>query len=120
VYPTLKQLRLRVPNSKRPNAYGALNYVSKWPELTAVVERSLLMTNHDPRMMRQELERIREWSIERLAAGTERPWSWYQYMKLREATESILAGMDVAEPTEDSQGPSSHLRLVGAVDLQPH
>jgi hypothetical protein len=57
-----------------------------------MVDRSLVMTNHDPRMMRQELEQIREWAIEMLAAGTEPPWSWYQYMKLREASESILAG----------------------------
>ena len=61
------------------------------------------MTNHDPRMMRQELEQVREWAIEQLAAGTEPPWSWYQYMKLREASESILAGMDVAQPAENSQ-----------------
>ena len=51
-------------------------------------------------MMRQELEQIREWAIEQLAAGTEPPWSWYQYTKLREAAESILAGMDVAQPAE--------------------
>ena len=93
-------------------------------ELTAFVGRSLLMTNHDPRMMRQELERVREWAIEQLSEGTERPWSWYQYRKLREAVESVLAGMDVAQPMEDEQKASpdrgDSLRLVGAVDLQPH
>ena len=82
------------------------------------------MTNHDPRMMRQELERIREWAIEQLAAVTERPWSWFQYTKLREALESILAGIDVAEPMEDSEKASpdrgDSLRLGGAVDLQSH
>ena len=57
------------------------------------MERSLLMTNHDPRTMRQELERVRVWASEQLAEGTERPWSVYQYMKLREAAESILAGI---------------------------
>ena len=67
------------------------------------MERSLLMTNHDPRTMRQELERVRVWASEQLAEGTERPWSVYQYMKLREAAESILAGMDVAQPMEDSE-----------------
>jgi hypothetical protein len=46
-----------------------------------MVDRSFIMTNHDPRMMRQELEQVREWAIEQLAAGTEPPWSWYQYMK---------------------------------------
>ena len=82
------------------------------------------MRNHDPRMMRQELERVREWAIEQLAAGTERPWSWFQYTKLREALESILAGIDVAEPMEDLEKASpdrgDSLRLVGAVDLELH
>jgi hypothetical protein len=72
------------------------------------------------RMMRKELERIREWAIEQLAAGTERPWSWYQYMKLREAAESILAGTDVAQPMDISPRSAPHLRLVGAVDSQFH
>jgi hypothetical protein len=84
-----------------------------------MVDRSLAMTNHDPRMMRQELEQIREWAIEMLAAGTEPPWSWYQYMKLREASESILAGMDMAQPAEDSQESALHLRLVGTVVCNP-
>jgi hypothetical protein len=66
-----------------------------------MVDRSFIMTNHDPRMMRQELEQV-------------------QYMKLREASESILAGMDVAQPAEDSQESAPHLRLVGTVSLQPH
>ena len=56
------------------------------------------ITHDEPRMMRQELERVLyfcEWR------NTERPL--YQYMKLREAAESILAGMDVAQPMEDSE-----------------
>jgi hypothetical protein len=88
------------------------------------MERSLPMTNHDPRMMRQELERVREWAIEQLAEGTERPWSVYQYLKLREAVEAILAGIDVAQPMEDSEKSAldrgDSLRLVRSVDLQLH
>ena len=102
---------------------GSMNELKtfgKRGELAAMVDRSFIMTNHDPRMMRQELEQVREWAIEQLAAGTEPPWSWYQYMKLREASESILAGMDVAQPAEDSQESAPHLRLVGTVSLQPH
>jgi hypothetical protein len=34
-----------------------------------LVGRSLIMMNRDPRMMRQELERIREWAIERFGGG---------------------------------------------------
>ena len=50
----------------------------KWPELTVLMERSLPMTNHDPRTMRQELERVRVWATEQRAEGTERPWSVYE------------------------------------------
>jgi hypothetical protein len=93
-------------------------------ELTALMERSVLMTNHDPRTMRQELERVRVWATEQLAAGTERPWSVYQYMKLREASESILAGMDVAQPMADSEKAApdrgDSLRLLRSVDEQVH
>ena len=94
-------------------------------ELTAIV--GTFTPNDKPRSTHdapQELERVREWAIEQLSEGTERPWSWYQYRKLREAVESVLAGMDVAQPMEDEQKASpdrgDSLRLVGAVDLQPH
>ena len=74
--------------------------------------------------MRQELERVRVWAIEQLAEGTERPWSVYHYMKLREAAESILAGMDVAKPMEDSEKASpdrgDSLRLLRSADEQVH
>ena len=49
-------------------------------------------------MMRQELERVREWAIEQLSEGTERPWSWYQYRKLREAAELSLQGWTLRNP----------------------
>jgi hypothetical protein len=82
------------------------------------------MMTHDPRTMRQELERVRVWAIEQLAEGTERPWSVYQYMKLREAAESILAGMDVAKPMGDAQKASpdrgDSLRLLRSADEQVH
>jgi len=45
-------------------------------------------------------------------------------MKLREAAESILAGMDVAQPMEDSEKASpdrgDSLRLLRSVDGQRH
>ena len=73
-------------------------------------------------MTRAELEKIREWALERLTTGNEPPWSWYQLMKLREAIDAILAGMAVTQPTADSQGsvprPGTGLRLVGATDRQ--
>jgi hypothetical protein len=54
-------------------------------------------------MTRNELERCRDWAIAKVTTGNEPPWSWYQHMKLREALDAILAGMDVTQPTEGSQ-----------------
>ena len=48
--------------------------------------------------MREELERIREWADAKIAAGQEPPWAWYQYMKLRETLDAILAGMAAVTP----------------------
>ncbi len=70
-------------------------------------------------MTRAELERIREWALQKLATGEEPPWAWYQYMKLREALEAILAGTDAVTPQtanspQEAPHRGTHLRLVGA------
>jgi hypothetical protein len=77
--------------------------------------------------MRAELEKVRDWAIDKLTTGNEPPWSWYQLMKLREAIDAILAGMAVTQPTAGLQGSAPRsgagLRLVGAADRQdaaPH
>jgi hypothetical protein len=59
-------------------------------------------------MTRNELERCRDWAIAKVTTGNEPPWSWYQHMKLREALDAILAGMDVTQPMEGSQQSGSH------------
>ena len=71
--------------------------------------------------MRSELENIREWADAKIASGQEPPWAWYQYMKLRETLDAILAGMDcvTTEHSQQSeQHPEKHLRLVEAIDPQ--
>jgi len=58
----------------------------------------------------EDLEKVLNWSKEKLRAGQEPPWAWYQYMKLREVLEEILASRNVT------------LRLVGepaASDYEP-
>ena len=70
-------------------------------------------------MTRAELERVREWALQKLARGEEPPWAWYQYMKLRETLDAILAGMNAVTPqTENSpqEAPrqGTHLRLMEA------
>jgi hypothetical protein len=66
-------------------------------------------------MMEGELQRVREWAQAKLDAGHEPPWAWYQYMKLREALDAILAGM-AATTTESSpqseERQATYLRLV--------
>ena len=47
--------------------------------------------------MRNQLEEIRTWAKDKLAAGAEPPWSFYQHMKLVEAVDEILKGMDATE-----------------------
>lgn len=71
--------------------------------------------------MQKQLEQVREWADTKLASGEEPPWAWYQYMKLRETLDAILAGMAVVT-TESSPQSEQHqetrLRLVEATDPQ--
>ena len=46
--------------------------------------------------MKQQLSRVRDWAHKKVRSGEEPPWSWYQYMKLIEASETILDGLDAA------------------------
>ena len=66
-----------------------------------------------------ELNRIRQWANEKIQAGSEPPWAWYQYMKLIEPIDAILEGMAT---TENLQLPDAHrerrLRLVDSKSQQ--
>lgn len=70
--------------------------------------------------MRQELEKVRAWADEKVANGQEPPWAWFQYMKLRETLDMILAGMDTII-TENSRQlvdrPRRHLQLIDSAAL---
>ena len=61
-------------------------------------------------------------AIEKLSTGSEPPWVWYQLMKLREASEALMAGMDATQPMVGLQGLEQRrgagFRLVGATDPQ--
>ena len=56
-------------------------------------------------MTRQELRRVREWADAQLATGQDPMWVWYQYMKLREALDGIIAGMECAALQSESSLP---------------
>jgi hypothetical protein len=70
--------------------------------------------------IRADLERIREWAGEKIGAGDEPPWAWYQYMKLRETLDAILGGMDAISPTgnllQSEPRSENGLRLVASND----
>lgn len=72
--------------------------------------------------MEPDLIAVREWAKNKIAAGDEPPWSWYQHMKLIEALDAILAGQASVSPTGNLQRSDTHLgthlRLVGSNDQQ--
>jgi hypothetical protein len=76
--------------------------------------------------MREQLAQIRDWADAKIASGQEPPWAWFQYMKLREVVDDILAGMDsvTTEHSRQSEAPQgTPLRLVasgGSQDTAPH
>lgn len=74
-------------------------------------------------MDKAELERVRDWAVEKISHGSEPPWAWYQYMKLREALDAILGAQGAAMPQTANSPPAEprserRLRLVGSEDLQ--
>jgi hypothetical protein len=80
------------------------------------------MNQEADKKIRADLERIHEWAGDKIGAGNEPPWAWYQYMKLRETLDAILAGMDSVSPTANLQQSGSHqgavLRLVDSKHQQ--
>lgn len=58
--------------------------------------------------MLDRLQEVREWAKAKIATGTEPPWAWYQYMKLIETVDAILAGAGAVTTTEHSQQSVPH------------
>lgn len=67
--------------------------------------------------MREELQNIRNWANDKIATGDEPPWAWFQYMKLLETIDQILAGFDATTMEnlpQSGEHPGGRLRLVDA------
>ena len=45
------------------------------------------------------LATLRKWAESRIAAGSEPPWAWYQYMKLIETVAAIQVGRASVTPS---------------------
>jgi hypothetical protein len=69
-----------------------------------------------------ELRRVRDWAHEKIDAGSEPPWAWYQYMKLIESIDAIFQGAEATTTMENLQQsaerPGTRLQLVGAKSPQ--
>ena len=70
-------------------------------------------------MTRVDLQKVLNWTNEKLSTGAEPPWAWYQYMKLREALETIMSGMEATMPQKENSPQSevpagTGLRLVAS------
>jgi hypothetical protein len=63
-----------------------------------------------------ELQRVRQWAYEKIDAGSEPPWAWYQYMKLIESIDAIFQGTECTITTENLrqsvERPERRLQLV--------
>ncbi len=62
------------------------------------------------------LENGRAWEKHRIRHGNEPPWAWYQYMKLVETLDAILASRKATKVhlPESAQRRDTALRLVGS------
>lgn len=49
-------------------------------------------------MKREQLQQMRDWADGKITTGAEPPWSWFQYMKLREVLDQVIAGMEATTP----------------------
>jgi hypothetical protein len=67
-----------------------------------------------------QLARLRDWAQEKIQAGEEPPWAWYQYMKLVETVDTIVESLDATSPRDHSpqseEHSDGHLRLVADND----
>lgn len=76
--------------------------------------------------IQNELESVRDWAKAKVKAGQEPPWAWYQYMKLIETTEAILAAQGAIRTVSSPQSverSGTHLRPVDSTyqpDNVPH
>jgi len=43
--------------------------------------------------IKNDLNNVRVWAQDKINAGQEPPWAWYQYMKLVETIDAIQASM---------------------------
>ena len=84
--------------------------------------------NQENERAAHQLQDVRQWAKAKIDSGSEPPWAWFQYMKLIETADAILASMGCVSTTENSQRSDTRLdaplRLVDSTyqqdTAQPH
>lgn len=78
-------------------------------------------------MNKEDLQKIRDWADQKITTGDEPPWSWFQYMKLREVLDQIIGGFgsvrtESSQPMEQRQENAIRLAVsnVEPSSAQPH
>jgi hypothetical protein len=46
-----------------------------------------------------QMRALKAWAIERMTAGTQTPWAWFQFMKLLEVLDTFIEAGDEVEAT---------------------
>lgn len=65
-----------------------------------------------------ELKRIRKWAQDKIDAGSEPPWAWYQYMKLIESIDAITDGISVTTKANSPQSEEHQGKILRLVDAK--
>ena len=69
--------------------------------------------------MYEDLRKVRDWADQKVASGQEPPWTWYQYVKLREAASALLAGIpDFTDSRQSATRRDERLQLVASNSLR--
>jgi hypothetical protein len=72
-------------------------------------------------MTKDQFDGMLIWASEKRSAGQERPWAWFQYLKLEETLGSLLSGMAASMPLGSLQSElrqARHIRRLGHTDQQ--
>jgi len=88
----------------------------------SIAIKGTMMTHIETKPPVTELQRVRQWAQEKIDAGSEPPWAWYQYMKLIESIDAVFQGTECTTAMENLQQSGKHterrLQLVEAKSEQ--
>ncbi len=61
--------------------------------------------------IKDDLNNVRVWAQDKINAGQEPPWAWYQYMKLVETIDAIQASMGTIDTKRERPDTSNDITM---------